>query len=133
FTQSGVNAVPIELAVRARELGATVVAVTSLAHGAAVASRDPLGRKIADVSDIVVDTRVPPGDAVYALGPGLPSVAAVSTLAGVHVWNLLLVALTELARRDGLELPIWVSSSMPGGDERVAELIALYGARIDAL
>jgi len=133
FSQSGANVVPIEVAAAARSAGATVIVVTSREHGAAVPTRDPAGRRLADLADIVIDTHVPAGDAVFRADPAGPTVAALSTIAGVHVWNLLLVGLAERSRAKGVELPVWISSSMPGGDERNAELIARYANRVSAL
>jgi uncharacterized phosphosugar-binding protein len=122
FSQSGVNPVPIDLAARARALGATTVA-----------SRDPQGRRLPDVADVVIDTDVPPGDAVYPLGEGQPRIAAFSTIVGAHAWNLLLIGVLERVRAEGLAIPVWVSSNVAGGDERNAELIAQYGTRVPSL
>jgi uncharacterized phosphosugar-binding protein len=133
FSQSGATLVPIELAERGHALGATLIAVTSRAHGAAVASRHPAGLRLVDVADIVIDNHVPAGDAAFELWAGAPLTAAMSTLAGVHVWNLLLVDLIERAQAAGADLPIWISSSISGGDARIAELMATYHPRIRAL
>lgn len=133
FSQSGVNPVPIDLALAARAAGATVVAITSRAHGAAVPSRDPGGRRLVEVADIVIDTRVPPGDAVFRAAPDAPAVAPLSTIAGVHAWNLALVGLAERARAAGVELPVWTSANVPGGDERNSRLLAVFADRVPAL
>jgi uncharacterized phosphosugar-binding protein len=34
---------------------------------------------------------------------------------------------------DRAELPLWVSANVPGGDERNAELLERYSARVPAL
>jgi len=132
-SQSGVNPVPIELAARGRELGATVIAITSVAHGRSVESRDASGRRLPDVADVVIDTCTPVGDAAFAVAPGSASVAPLSTIATCHVWNLLLVSIAARARSDGIELPIWRSSNIPGGDAWIDELMGRYANRIAAL
>jgi uncharacterized phosphosugar-binding protein len=133
FSQSGVNPVPVELAVRGRELGATTIAITSITHSQSVPSRDAEGRRLMDVAEIVIDTHVPAGDASFLRGPDSPALAPLSTLAGAHAWNLLLVRLAERADVVGTELPIWVSSNVAGGDARVRALSETYGPRIPSL
>ena len=141
-SQSGVNPVSIDLAARARTHGATVIALTSVAQALSSPSRDPDGRRLPDVADIVIDTCVPPGDAAWHAGAdGVPDqetthgpwVAPLSTIASCHAWNLVLISLADLALRGDLELPVWVSSNVPGGDEANARLLGRYGDRVGAL
>src|SRR3954449_2067105 len=54
-SNSGINAVPVEFAAGARARGATVVALTSLAHSATQKSRTESGRKLHQEADIVID------------------------------------------------------------------------------
>jgi uncharacterized phosphosugar-binding protein len=136
-SQSGLNPVAIELAARGRERGATVIAITSVAHARSAPSRDPAGRRLPDVADVVIDTGVPVGDAAWqpraAAEPGARRVGALSSIASCHAWNLVLVTLAAMARTRDVELPIWVSSNVPGGDEANAALLARYGDRVAAL
>jgi len=59
FSQSGRNAVPIEVAEAARRRGLRVVAVTSLLHARGQTSRHSSGRHLHDVVDLVIDTGTP--------------------------------------------------------------------------
>ena len=136
-SQSGLNPVSIDLAAEAKRRGATVVAITSIAHSQSAPSRDPAGRRLAEVADIVIDTCVPPGDASWLPGDGEPAggsrVAPLSAIASCHAWNLVLVTLAELARTAAIELPIWTSSNVTGGDAANARLLSRYGDRVVAL
>ena len=171
-SQSGLNPVSIDLAAAAGARGATVIAVTSVAHGRSLPSRDLAGRRLLDIAAIVIDTCVPPGDAAWDPADprttGAPEIAGtpqagggpdtarggaigmdaagdiagatprrriapLSTIASCHAWNLVLVTLAGLARTRDVELPIWVSSNVPGGDEANAVLLARYGDRVAAL
>jgi uncharacterized phosphosugar-binding protein len=141
-SQSGLNPVSIEFAAKAAVRGATVIALTSVAHGLSAHSRDPAGRRLPDVADIVIDTCVPPGDAAWHPRPADAvdrtatngrRVAPLSTIASCHAWNLVLVTLAELAPAHGIELPVWVSSNVPGGDEANARFLARYSTRVTAL
>jgi uncharacterized phosphosugar-binding protein len=136
-SQSGLNPVSIDIGAEARRRGATVIAITSIAHSKAGTSRDPQGRRLSDVADVVIDTCVPPGDAAWLPGEGESAVgtrvAPLSTIASCHAWNLVLVALADLARTANADLPIWTSSNVAGGDEANARLLARYGDRVGAL
>lgn len=63
-SHSGRNGAGVELTLRCRDLGVTTVAVTSLAHSTAVASRHPSGHRVFEIADVVIDTATPLGDAV---------------------------------------------------------------------
>src|SRR5580698_714036 len=53
FSHSGVNAVILDIALGARELGMQVVGVTSLPHSSASPSRHSSGKRLFEVADIV--------------------------------------------------------------------------------
>jgi uncharacterized phosphosugar-binding protein len=130
FSNSGVNAVPVELADELRNCGTPVVAVVSLAHLRAAPARAP--HKIDTVADYIIDTLVPYGDAAYPTGSGV-NTAGLSSLAGVYLWNLLLTRLADRAAADGLCLPIFTSANVEGGVERNAELFKRYRDRVHTL
>jgi uncharacterized phosphosugar-binding protein len=124
FSNSGANPYPVELATAARSYGLPVVAFVSGPSMAAAPAR--AGVKLGEVADLVIDTLVPPGDVSYPAGA--PRTAALSSLACVYLWNLLLTRMADRA-----ELPLWVSANVPGGDERNAELLDRYSVRVPVL
>ena len=71
-SNSGRNAVPIEMAVEFQRRGVKVIAIASLTHSRAGHSRHALGRRLFEIADIVIDTRIPAGDAAIAI-PGSAS------------------------------------------------------------
>ena len=129
FSNSGANPVPIELAEALTTRGATVVAMTSLAH-ADVASPGT-GNKLAEVADHVIDTMVPYGDASYP--SDAPAVAPLSSWTCIYLWNVLLVRLAQLAVEAGIDLPVWASVNTVDGDHRNRALFDRYQPRIAAL
>jgi uncharacterized phosphosugar-binding protein len=129
FSSSGTNPVPVEMALALRDAGTTVVAVSSLEHMSRAPARAEA--KLGDVADHVLDTAAPYGDAFIETPGG--STAALSSLAGVYLWNLLLARLAALAAAAGSTLPIWASANVAGGDERNRELFARYRRRIPML
>ncbi|MEU6643185.1 sugar isomerase domain-containing protein [Saccharomonospora sp. NPDC046836] len=129
FSTSGTNPYPVEIAQESLARQVPVIAVTSLAASAGAADR--CGARLADQATVVLDTGVPPGDVVYPAGA--PRTAAVSTVVGAYAWSALLVELDRQASAQGIPLPLWTSANVPGGDERNAELVTRYRARIPEL
>ena len=60
ISTSGCNAVTIDVALEAKRLGMSVVALTSLAHAAVSTSRHESGKKLHEVADLVLDQQAPP-------------------------------------------------------------------------
>lgn len=130
FSTSGVNPYPVELALAAHQAACPVVAVTSGPASAAAPRRSAAGT-LAENATIVLDTLVPPGDSVYPADA--PHTAALSTVVNAYLWNLVLATLSDAAAKLGLELPLWRSSNVQGGDDANSSLLAKYGPRVPQL
>src|SRR5829696_1030271 len=63
-SNSGINPVPIELAIEAGKRGITTIGMTSAERYGQAESRHSSGKKLVDVVDLVVDSRVPVGDGI---------------------------------------------------------------------
>src|SRR6266540_3573964 len=129
FSSSGANPVPVELAQCMRRAGAEVVAVTSLPHLRRAPAR--AGGQLDEGADEVVNILVPPGDAAYRRDGA--ATAPLSSLTSVFVWNLLLARLVDRAVAAGVELPLWRSANLPGGEAHNATLVDRYRARVPML
>jgi uncharacterized phosphosugar-binding protein len=77
FSNSGVNAVVIDVALGAKQRGMPVIAVVSLDHANRSAARHSSGKKLAEIADIAIDNCTPAGDAMVSIdglddpvGPG---------------------------------------------------------------
>ena len=125
ISNSGVNAAPIEAAKVGREIGATVIAITSVAYSTASAK----GRtRLADLADIVLDNGAPPGDAVLDVPGSDLKVGPVSTAIGVTIMNAILAEVAAKLSADG-DAPIYLSANMPGAKEINERLVERYRPR----
>lgn len=114
---SGKNPVPVEMALRARERGVTVIAITSLAYSHTVESKHSSGKRLFEVADLVIDNCGVPGDALLHLDGIATHVAPSSGIAGIYIiWALVSELAARLVAR-GLTPSIWRSINLPGGPE----------------
>ncbi|MET7486580.1 SIS domain-containing protein [Streptomyces sp. NPDC005538] len=128
-SNSGVNKVIVEMALRVKERGHPLVAITSLAHTSAVPAAHPSGKKLADLADVVLDNVAPRGDALLEL-PGGGAVGALSTLTGAMLVQLSVAEAAGRLLASGERPPVYVSANVPGGFEGNLELEKRYGGRI---
>ncbi|MYW95571.1 SIS domain-containing protein [Amycolatopsis rubida] len=129
FSTSGVNPYPVELAAGARRRGASVIAVTSRACVAAAPRRS--ATTLAEEGTVVLDSLVIPGDASYPASA--PRTGPLSTVVNAFLWNLILAEVHDRGAAEGLDVPLWRSSNVEGGDAANAALLAKYGPRVPAL
>ncbi len=129
ISNSGRNAMPIEMAQIAKQKGLKVIAITSLEQSAKYPSRHPSGQKLMDLADLVLDNRVPSGDGVMQIDGNL--VGAVSTISGVFLVNLVATEGMKLATAQGVKLPIYFSQNIDGFSNE--ELYGMYKDRVKHL
>jgi uncharacterized phosphosugar-binding protein len=129
-SNSGSNALPLEVASAAGEAGLPVIAITSRAYAATTAQTGP---RLHDLADIVVDNHCPPGDALVTLDPELPPVGPASTIVGLALLNSIIVEALGLQIRDGRTPDVFVSAGMPNGTEHNEAVVAQLAARVPHL
>ncbi|WP_116205922.1 sugar isomerase domain-containing protein [Amycolatopsis circi] len=129
FSTSGVNPYPVELAAGARRRGAAVIAVTSRACVAAAPRRS--ATTLVEEGSVVLDSLVIPGDASYPASA--PRTGPLSTVVNAFLWNLILAEVYDRGAAEGLDVPLWRSSNVEGGDAANAALLAKYEPRVPAL
>lgn len=127
---SGRNALPVEMAQHARERGLRVIGVTSVAYATATTSRHRSGTFLKDHCDVVVDSRVPVGDATLT-APGVPApFAPASTVVTSAVLQAVVATAAQALVDRGIEPPLLRSGNVDGGHEWNARVMAEYGDRI---
>jgi uncharacterized phosphosugar-binding protein len=135
FSSTGINGVVIELALLAKAMGLPVVAVTSLDHGRATASRHPSGKKLAEIADITVDNCSLVGDAAVDIA-GVPyKVGPTSSIGAIAVVNALKCRTAELLAERGVTPVVLTSPHFVGsaeGEEQLERVYDEYFRRIRA-
>ncbi|MCZ7637058.1 MAG: SIS domain-containing protein [Verrucomicrobia bacterium] len=128
-SNSGRNAVPIEMALLGREKGLRVAALLNRAQSDAWPSRHASGKKLADVAEVVIDNCGPNGDAWLRL-PGMPdAIGSTSSMIGLLAIQLILVQATEHALARGVVPEMYISSNTQGDDHN-DRLLQKYKSRI---
>jgi uncharacterized phosphosugar-binding protein len=128
FSNSGVNAVPVETALAAKEIGMQVIAVVARAYANQLPA-GPSGQKLTDIADIVLDNHGVAGDALVDLVGGGLRVGPFSTIAGAFIWNAVLTEVAWRMSAQGMTPPVYVSGNMPGAAEHNAALAEQYRTR----
>lgn len=113
FSHGGLNAVPIEIALKSKRKGLVVVVISSLANCALAAATHSSGKKLPDVADIAIDNCVPPEDALVDIG-ALEKVAAGSTMASVFIAMSLVAETAARLAQQGFHPPTFVSPNVAG-------------------
>lgn len=130
---SGRNAVPIEMAIEAKNRGLKVISLTSMAFSSEVTSRHISGKKLYELSDVVLDNHGEAGDAVLET-PGVePKFAPTSSVIGFAILQSIIAQVIEYLSEKGIEPPIYVSSNLDKGDEINKKHIEKYRNRIKCL
>lgn len=126
ISNSGVNAAPLEAARIGRDIGCTVIAITSLAYSTAAAN----GReKLADLADIVLDNGIPPGDAIVDLPATSIRSGPATTVLGAAIINAIFTQTAHRLTENEQGPPVYISSNMPGAKENNKALIDRYVGR----
>jgi uncharacterized phosphosugar-binding protein len=128
-SSSGVNGTVVELATLVKERGHPLVALTSVAHSTAMASRHPSGRKLMDLADVVLDNGSPYGDAVLTLEGG-GTYGAVSTITSALLAQMVVTTAIDELVALGESPPVYLSVNMTGGDAHNQALESRYAGRI---
>lgn len=121
ISSGGCNVVPTEMAEGFQKKKVKVVAIVSLAHLEASASKRSDGKKLSDFASLVLDTGAPVGDSmVYVPGLDTP-VSPGSTVGGVLLINSIKAEVARLLTEAGQPPKVLTAGAIVGA-ERAAEL-----------
>lgn len=130
ISNSGRNALPVEMALEAKRRRMRVIAITSLSHSRSVASRHPCGKRLFEIANVVIDNCGVPGDAVISLPDVREKVGPTSAIAGAFIVELMVIETVERLSRLGVRPPILISANSDGGDAHNRALRRKYAGKI---
>lgn len=125
-SNSGRNAVSLEMAQYAKKMGAKVIVLTNLSHSQSVTSRHTSGLKLYEVGDLVLNNFGEIGDAAIALVGLTPRVGATSTVIGTALLQAICVEATALLLQEGLVPEVFSSSNSDEGEAHNEALLRKY-------
>ena len=126
FSNSGRNAVPVEMALEMNLRGVTTVCITNQAQSSQAESRHPSGLRLYEICDVVIDNCGCEGDACMSLEGVRGKMGASSSIVGMFMaQSLSLFIARELADR-GMEVPVFLSSNVDAGDNWNRSIMEKY-------
>jgi uncharacterized phosphosugar-binding protein len=133
FSNSGINALPVELCWLASQGGLTTISVGSSAHMQANQPKNPLGKRLLEVADIHIDNHVPVGDTLVTLADGTRTGGG-STIANMVIMNAIVVETIRTLRQAGVPCLVYPSHNVSADLEAIhAQEEALFQAHKDLL
>jgi len=129
-SNSGINPVPIEVAMLGKERGATVIALTNHEQSAKATSRHSSGKKLFEVSDIILDNKGIAGDAAVPVPNQGWRVGPTSTLVSVAMLNAIVAETAHQLAELGETPPVLLSANVPEGDVHNRKIVEEYWPRL---
>ena len=125
-SNSGRNNIPVEMCIEAKKKGASVIALTSLAHSTISPSRHSSGKNIYEIADVTIDSHAPKGDAAYQMENVEADLGPTSDFTGIGIAQTIIIGVISRLRDAGLEIPVFKSSNLDGADEYNNQLFDKY-------
>lgn len=132
-SNSGRNALTVEMATESQKLGANVIALTSLAHSTAQAPRHSSGKKLYEVADLVIDNQSCVGDASVRFDEIGKNVGATSSVVGCAILEAIVCEAVGILINRGKKPNVYLSSNVSGGDEVNEAYFEKYTSKIKPL
>ena len=127
-SNSGVNSLPIEMAITAAEIGMITVSISSVKYSQ-IAPLSPFGKRLFEITQYSLDNGGEPGDAIIPF-KALPwKVGSTSTIINSLLWQCLVTEAAHLLEEKGEEVPLYASYNMPGAGEHNEKLLKEWRLR----
>lgn len=115
ISNSGRNALPVEMALQMRSAKMKVIALTNLKQSRAAKSLHRSGKRLFEVADAILDNHCPVGDAAVKIA-GIPrAMGPASTIAGAAILNAVFVQAAAQLASAGTPPPVFISVNLDDG------------------
>lgn len=126
ISNSGRNAVPIEMAMRCKKEGIYTIALTNMGQSTSQSSRHPSGKKLYECVDCILDTCVPSGDGLLNIDGILTGPA--TSIVGMFLLNTIVVEAIRICSEQGIKPYVFQSQNVDGFDNDA--IYSKYDGRI---
>ena len=126
ISNSGRNAVPVEMCLAAKAKGARVIALTSLQHASSCTSRHSSGKMMHEIADVTIDNHGEPGDAAFPIEGLDTCIGPTSSITGITIAQALVCQVVDNLVKAGITPPVFKSSNVDGGDEHNNRMFEKY-------
>ena len=123
---SGIRPLIVEMALGAKKRGLPVISIVSKKHCESSKPDHKSGKKLIDVSDIVIDSQCPPGDCVVELDGLEWKTGPVSTVMGALITNMIRCEVGERLIKKGVKLELLPSHQAVGNPKVHEQLDRFY-------
>ena len=123
---SGRNADTIDMGLEAKKMGLKVIVITSVDYTNLVTSRHSSLLKLKDVGDIVIDNCGEFEDSSQVIDGVEQKMGPTSTIIGAFIVNGITLKVAEKLVESGIEVPVFHSANIDGGDEHNRALMEKY-------
>ena len=130
-SNSGRNPTGIEIAMKAREIGAKVIAVTAVEASKKLTSKHSSGKRLYELADVVLDLHSCEGDAAITVEGVEGKICGTSTIATVGLLQSMILHATETMVSRGFIPPVRISANVDYAPaNRSLEIEKKYASRI---
>jgi len=125
-SNSGRNAIPVELAQEANKRGIKIIAMTNLEHSKGVTSRHSSRKKMYEYADVVLDNCGVIGDAGFKIPNTDIYTGPTSSSIGCFLGQALIVETLNMLVKEGYNPPVFKSSNLDNADDYNNEIFNRY-------
>jgi len=132
FSHSGVNAVNIDVALKAKEIGMKLIVFGSAEEGMDRSTKHSCGKNLFQLADIIVDNCTPREDASVPLKKHQDKIAPISTISFVTTVWMTIATVAEILEERGIKLYIHPSHNVGDSEarDRLTEALDEYKKRV---
>lgn len=130
ISESGRNAVPVEMAMECKKRGIFCIAITGVTYSMGQASRHDSGKRLCEIADVVIDNHTEFGDACMHIDGLAQPVGPTSNIAANFIIHSLILETITRCVKMGIDVPVFHSGNLDGAREKNDVMLEKYWGRI---